>query len=414
MRALFVSAPLPGHMDWGGMARTARLLLARGHEVVWATDPAGFRHLDPLGIPTRAFSPTGWWWPPPPMPAHLSPEARARERERRAVAVWLHPERVIPATERLLAIVEDVRPDVIVSEPFIAAAAFVAELSTIPLVIVGWPDVEMPPRVPPHQQEAARLASAWFATLCRRLHVHGHYWQREPRPWMRSPHGHIVYFTPEWYSAWRVRVPPTVFVGGVPEPPSTSPPSWLAALEEDVPLVLITLGTAFTQDEAFFLTVAEAAQAVGARAIIATGDTHLAERLRVLTPGEVVVMPWAPYEHVFPRLRLAVHHGGMGTTHAALVYGVPQIVVPRAADQYQQAARVQRTGVGLAFRAPEVTRERMVWAMRRLLEEPVWGERARAMSERMARLGGVSRAAQAILKAVGPGGIGNGEKDDDR
>ncbi len=399
MRILCVSAPLPGHMDWGGMARTARYLLAQGHEVAWATDPAGFRYLEPLGIPTHPFTPTGWWWPPPPMPPHLSPQERARERERRGVAVWLHPDRVLPAIENLLALVKEEKPDVLVSEPFIAAAGFVAELASVPLVIIGWPDVEMPAQVPPHQQEAARLATQWFTTIRAACRAQGLYWQSAPRPWMRSPHAHIVYFTPEWYATWRVRVPPTVFVGGTPEQPNTSPPAWLSQLEGEAPVVFVTLGTAFVQDEAFFLTVVDAAHGIGARVVVATGSAPLAERLRVLTPGDVVVMPWVPFEHLFPRLSLIVHHGGMGTTHAALLYGVPQIVVPRAADQYQQAARVQRTRVGMAFQARDVTSERMSDAIRRLLQEPSWRARAQEMRERMVRLGGIPRAAETILQA---------------
>lgn len=398
-RFLFVSAPLPGHMDWGGMARTARALLARGHDVVWATEPAGFRYLEALHIPTRVFVPTGWWWPPPPMPAGLSPEERARERERRAVAVWLHPERVARACEALLGLLDEVQPDVLVTEPFIAAAGFAAELARIPLIVVGWPDVEMSSQVPAHQQEAARLAGRWFAALREALGVTGTYWHGTPRPWMRSPHAHIVFFTPDWYAGWRVRVPPTVFVGGTREPPEGAPPPWLDDIPAGVPLVFVTLGTAFVQDEPFFLMATEAARAVGARVVVATGDPHLAERLRVLVPREVVVLPWVPYAHLFPRTGVIVHHGGMGTTHAALVHGIPQIVVPRAADQYQQAARVQRSGVGLAFRARQVDRPLLERSIRALLEQPTFREQAGAMARRMASLGGVARAAD-VLETV--------------
>ncbi len=399
MRFLFVSAPLPGHMDWGGMARTARCLLHRGHEVVWATEPAGFRHLEAMGIPTREFSPTGWWWPPPPMPAGLSAEERRRERERRAVAVWLHPERVEPAARALVNLLAEVRPDVLVTEPFIAAAGFAAELAQVPLVVVGWPDVEVSSRIPAHQQQAARLAEQWFAALREALGVQGTYWRVGARPWMRSRHAHVVYFAPEWYAGWRVRVPPTVFVGGVRERAFGDPPAWLTRVGEDR-VVLITLGTAFVHDEPFFLMAVDAACANGARVVVATGDAHLAERLRVLTPGDVIVVPWVSYAHLFPRLSAVIHHGGMGTTHAALVYGVPQIVVPRAADQYQQAARVQRTGVGMAFQAREVTEDVLAHALGRLLDEPGWRERSQAMAARMASLGGVERAADVLEEVV--------------
>ena len=395
-RILFVSAPLPGHMDWGGMHRTAVALLARGHDVRWATEPYGFPHLERLGIPTFALPTTGWLWPPPPMPANLSPQARARERQRRAVAVWLDPERVLPATEALLDLVRQWQPDLLVSEPFMAAAAFAAELAEVPLVIAGWPATEMPTRVPPHQAEAARLAQAWRRTMEQRLSVRGTYWAPGPLPWLRSPHLHIAYFTREWYATWRVLIPPTLLVGGMPPQPGGTPPAWMRALPEDRPWALITLGSAFTQDEAFFLRAATVAHKLGAQVILATGDQALAERLRAALPADIHVATWVPFAHLFPRLRLVIHHGGVGTTHAALVHAVPQLVVPHAADQYYQAARVQRTGVGLALRVEQVRTPALEDALVTLLEDSHWRRRAQAVAEQMASLGGVERAATAV------------------
>ncbi|MEZ4639170.1 MAG: hypothetical protein R2856_30100 [Caldilineaceae bacterium] len=37
MRFLFVSAQLPGHLDWGGYLPTAAALVQQGHDVLWAT-----------------------------------------------------------------------------------------------------------------------------------------------------------------------------------------------------------------------------------------------------------------------------------------------------------------------------------------------------------------------------------------
>ncbi len=45
-------------------------------------------------------------------------------------------------------------------------------------------------------------------------------------------------------------------------------------------------------------------------------------------------------------MRAIVHHGGVGTTALALAAGTPQLVVPLFDDQPDNAARVQRLGVG--------------------------------------------------------------------
>ncbi len=49
---------------------------------------------------------------------------------------------------------------------------------------------------------------------------------------------------------------------------------------------------------------------------------------------------------VLPRAAAFVHHGGIGTTAQALAAGVPQLVVPLAHDQPDNAVRVRRLGVG--------------------------------------------------------------------
>lgn len=395
-RFLFVSAPLPGHMDWGGMHRTATSLLARGHEVLWVTEATGAAHLRALGIPTAEVPTTGWLWPPPAMPSHLSPQERALERQRRAVAIWLDPERVIPATTALLSHLQCWWPDVLVTEPFVAAAGLAAEVWQVPLVVAGWPATRMPAKVPPHQAEAAHVARKWFKHLCAHFGVRGTCWTPGPVPWLRSPHAHIAYFTPEWYAAWHVLIPPTVFVGGRPAPLVEPTPPWLDALSTDTPLVLITLGSTFTSDEAFFSLAVDAVGVVKAQAVIAAGSEAAAEQLRSLFPPGVIVEPWVSYPHLFPRLQLVIHHGGMGTTHTALVHAVPQLIIPHAADQHYQAARVVRTGVGMALRPQEVTRQRLRAAVHWLLTEPAWRARAREVATAMAALGGVERAADVL------------------
>ncbi len=395
-RFLFVSAPLPGHMDWGGMHRTAARLLARGHEVVWVTEPYGFPHLQRWGIPTLAVEQTGWLWPPPPMPKGLSPAEQARERERRAVAVWLHPDRVLPATEALRARVREWQPDVLVTEPFMAAAGFVAELERVPLVVAGWPATRMPDKVPPQQAEAARLARDWFERMKGTLGVRGEYWAPGPLPWLRAPLAHIVYFVPEWYSSWRVLTPPTYYVGGV-RPDSREELTGMEDVPEERPWVLVTLGSAFTQDEAFFHVAVDAVLHAGGYPLVATGDEALAARLRRAFPSQATIRPWFSFDALFPYLSLIVHHGGMGTTHAALVHGIPQLVVPHAADQYYQAARVQRLGLGVALRTSQVTSAVMRAYVKTLVWESRWREQAQKMARRMAYFQGVPWAAEILI-----------------
>ncbi|XP_049410577.1 sterol 3-beta-glucosyltransferase UGT80B1 isoform X2 [Solanum stenotomum] len=63
-----------------------------------------------------------------------------------------------------------------------------------------------------------------------------------------------------------------------------------------------------------------------------------------------------PYNWLFPRCAAAIHHGGSGSTAAALLAGVPQVICPFMLDQFYWAERMYWLGV-----APEpLKREHLV------------------------------------------------------
>lgn len=62
--------------------------------------------------------------------------------------------------------------------------------------------------------------------------------------------------------------------------------------------------------------------------------------------AQVLLIGAEPHGVLFPQCAAVVHHGGIGTTHAALRAGVPQLVVPHLLDQYYTAHRLELAGVG--------------------------------------------------------------------
>ncbi len=41
-----------------------------------------------------------------------------------------------------------------------------------------------------------------------------------------------------------------------------------------------------------------------------------------------------PFDWLFPKVRGVVHHGGAGTTHSALSFNIPQLIIPHMGDQF--------------------------------------------------------------------------------
>ncbi len=123
--------------------------------------------------------------------------------------------------------------------------------------------------------------------------------------------------------------------------------------------------------------VEEAVLRAGVRAIVARGWAGLATQpRRYLFPlGE------APHATLFPRLAGIAHHGGSGTLHSGARAGVPQLLLPRFADQYFWARRVELLGLGPRPLQPaELGVARLARALRELAEDPGARRRARALA----------------------------------
>lgn len=88
----------------------------------------------------------------------------------------------------------------------------------------------------------------------------------------------------------------------------------------------------------------EAIQTTGKRGVILSGWAGLNSEY---LPQDVFLLDEAPHDWLFPRMSAVIHHGGAGTTAAALRSGVPNSVVAHMADQPYWGRRVHELGVGI-------------------------------------------------------------------
>ena len=51
-------------------------------------------------------------------------------------------------------------------------------------------------------------------------------------------------------------------------------------------------------------------------------------------PGHILFVNNIPYDWIFPKVYAVVHHGGSGTTHTAVKYGCPSLIIPHIVDQF--------------------------------------------------------------------------------
>lgn len=412
-RFWFVSAPLFGHLDWGGYLKTAQNLRALGHDVTWVSENTIAGPLASSGIPFVPVRKTGWLWPPPPPPdlKGIPPAEAVMLRYRRALDTWLTEGLVADAAAALTELASEIgKPDILVTEQFISAAALAAEALNVKFAVCGWPAQTSlnDEFLFPVQKSLAADSAGRIERLCDQLGLHGVNFSHGSTPAVLSPHLHISYFSREWYQADDNFLPQNHFVGGSPTPPVGPPPTWLADIPETLPLALITLGSVFTGDLGFFSWAAQAAARVHYIPVVVIGWNPIAPddkaKLVAALPKTSRLLNWVPFDHVLPRTRLIIHHGGMGTTHAAAVHGIPQICVPHAADQRGNARRVAQAKVGLNLTAHDVRHGALAEGVQALTQDQRVQQNAREVAAQFAALGGPSRAAELLLSLCDPSG----------
>jgi len=379
-RLLFLSLPLRGHLDWGGMLATAAALAAHGHTVAWASGAAVQPVVAAAGVEFIELQATGWRTLPP-LPDHQPATERAALRQQRALDAWLSPAAVLPAAAEIERIIAGWQPDALIVEPYAVAGALAAERAGLPLVVCGRPAL-------PDGAATPNPAGQRAGELCRLEGVAGDYWDLATGQ-VRSPLLHIDFFSRRWYADLPAVAPQTRFVGSRPSP---------AADPLDPPTVLVTLGSLFNQDPAFFRIAAEAVLLEGGQPLIVTGGGS--DALSGL-PAGVEVHSWLDFDQTLPRLAGIIHHGGVGTTHAALRHGLPQVAVPHAGDQQPQAGRITQAGVGYGVAPANFTLPAARWLARQLLENEALRQAAATWQADLAALGGAEVAAHYIEREPG-------------
>src|SRR5262245_17231174 len=147
------------------------------------------------------------------------------------------------------------------------------------------------------------------------------------------------------------------------------------------PLVMVSLGTTYQQQEKPFVRAIEALGTLPVRGLALYGAI---DPPSIAPPANVIVAPSAPHAAVLPLVSAVVCHGGLGTVMKTLAHSVPLVVISLGRDQLDNAARVEACGGGVRLSAG-ASASRIAQAVRRVLEEPRFRERARDMAAIIAR-----------------------------
>jgi MGT family glycosyltransferase len=164
--------------------------------------------------------------------------------------------------------------------------------------------------------------------------------------------------------------------------------------------VLFTLGSILShQGRREFEAAVGACRRLGCRGVLVTGRDDAAPRdLR----ADVLAIDYAPYSLLMPRAAVILHHGGIGTTAQTLRSGRPAIIMPFAHDQFDNAARVQRLGVGRSIPRRFGLARRFARSLESVLTDAAMARRAADLGDRIRAERGTERAAEVLEQIVSP------------
>jgi len=206
----------------------------------------------------------------------------------------------------------------------------------------------------------------------------------------RSPRLHLVGCSP------RIAMPPTDLASSTrftgawvdPAPPAPLPDAVTHFLDAGAPPVVVTFGSMAAPDPAALASaVVSGAHDAGHRVVLQGVPS-------MLDGDDVMSITTVDHRALFPRAAAVIHHGGAGTTHAAVAAGMASVVIPHVGDQPFWAMRLHRLGVApspldVKTVTVDAVRERVAQAT----DEPM---RAAA-----GRLGKAVAAENGVLEAIG-------------
>jgi UDP:flavonoid glycosyltransferase YjiC (YdhE family) len=334
------------------MIPLARALVDSGHEVRWAgaeqacvtlrnrgfdAVPAGLFELVPS--PLRHPPPEVAALPPPERPDHL-------------FAIVFGPLRAEPMLADLMPIVRSWQPHVLVCEQAELAGPIAAARHDIPNVTHAFG------RLLP----AARVARA-RETMAELWRAHG----LETRPYGGTyEHLYVDIYPPS------LQADDAAHLGAVQ---LVRPADPITPDDTAEPIVYITFGTVFNDDLALFSLAVDAARESGVRVVVTLGPGNDPAALGP-QPPHVTVEQFIPQSELLPACAAVVSHAGSGTFLAALAAGVPQVLLPQAADQFLNAQAGAEGGVAIAVPRAEASKARVREALERVLGDGTFRQAA--------------------------------------
>ncbi len=327
----------------------------------------------------------------------------------------------------LRRICDDVQPAVVVGDPGMLGALFhheqggppLAILFVLPLTVNSVDAAPFGLGLPPSASALGRMRNRALNALVEHVlfrDVQGH-WNRTRRQlgldptgwWLNAVDRAAVCMQPTIPSLEYPRrdLPPNVtFIGMIPAeaPADWTPPDFFSELDGPRPVVHVTQGTIANETPALIGPALAGLAGEEVLVVVSTGGRPVESLGLRDVPRNARFSTFLSYPALLPKTAVMVTNGGYGGVQIALSYGVPLVVAGETEDKPEVASRVAWAGAGVNLKTATPAPERVRAAVRTLLHEPAYRERARSLAAEYARYDALAQAVAAIesVAAAGP------------
>ncbi|MFB6618750.1 macrolide-inactivating glycosyltransferase [Streptomyces sp. NPDC056367] len=377
-----------------------RELVARGHRVSYAIPASFAEKIAETGATPVIYTST--------LPTDDDPEAWGTELIDH-LEPFLHD--AVQALPQLAVAFEGDEPDLVIHDITSYPAPVLAHRWGVPAVslspnLVAWEGYEEEVAEPMFAElKESERGKAYYARFAAWLTENGlgdqvDRFQGRPRrslvliPRVLQPH------------ADRVDESVHTFVGACQGDRSATQGTWQRpAAAEGRKVLLVSLGSAFTKQPAFYRACAEAfGDLPDWHVVLQIGKFTDAAELGPV-PANVEVHHWVPQLDILGQADAFITHAGAGGSQEGLATATPMVAVPQAVDQFGNADMLAALGVARHVPMERADAATLREAVLGLLADPEVAVRAEAVRTAMAAEVGTRRAADLIEAELSPGAL---------
>lgn len=423
-RFLVATVPVIGHV--GPAVPIVRKLVERGHDVRWYTGIAFKETVEAAGA---CFTPMATAFDYSDL-EKIPPELASERSALRGIAqlkfdvkrffIDSAPAQVADCLELL----RETPTDVLLVDPLFIGGAWLHEKGGPPWAEYGvsvlmHQSMDVPPfgsGLTPGSPVMGRLRNRIFNLLAKRLlfrelSIHANTLRsniglpRDPKGIfdVRCPFLHIAGTVPSFEYPRRDLPPQVHFIGPLlPESPAGFvSPAWWGEMNGEKQVVLVTQGTVATEQSDLIEPALIALGNKDVLIVVTTGGKQASEMKNL--PENVRVEPFLPYAALLPHVDVMVTNGGYGGVQFALAHGVPLVVAGKSEDKADVCARVEWAKVGINLRTKTPTPQQIGNAVKKVLDDPIYGANARGIQAEMAQYDGPNIAVDLLEKLASTG-----------